>query len=96
MPGLERDRAVNCCFWILVRLATAARGDFPEELRRLGIQTEPVSSGFAFVQRVSKAVEKELKTRCETSVFVRMAELTLREVLTANIVSNPGRYSGPP
>jgi hypothetical protein len=86
VPALERDRAVNYCFWILVRLATAARGDFTEELRRLGIQTEQVSSGISFVQRVSKAVEEELKSRGETSVFVRIAELTLREVLTANLV----------
>jgi hypothetical protein len=86
VAGLQRDQAINYCFWVLVRLATAARADFGAELRQLGIQPEAVSSGLGFVQQVSRSVERELKARGESSVFGRMAELTLREVLSANIV----------
>lgn len=84
--ALERDEAINYCFWVLIRLVTAARGDFAEGLERLGIQPKKVSSGLSFVQQVSQAVEKELNRRGESSVFIRMAELSLREVLSANII----------
>jgi hypothetical protein len=36
VSAIERDKAVNYCFWVLVRLATAARGDFTKELSRGG------------------------------------------------------------
>jgi hypothetical protein len=83
---LEKDRAINYCFWVLIRLATAARGDFANELKQIGVQSSKVSSGLGFVQQVSQAVEKELKGRGQSSVFVRIAELSLREVLSANII----------
>jgi hypothetical protein len=55
---LERDRAVNYCFWVLVRLATAARGDdFAGELRRLGVHTTDIASGLGFIQQIAKMVE---------------------------------------
>src|SRR5258705_5073530 len=58
---LERNRSVNYCFWILVRLATGARGDFRAELERLGVQPSKVSSGLSFVQQVSQVVGTELE-----------------------------------
>jgi len=84
--GLERNEAINYCFWILVRIVTASRGDeFVPELKRFGIRTESVSSGLAFVQQVSQAIELEFKRRNQADVFAQMASLSLREVLTANI-----------
>lgn len=84
---LERNDAINYCFWVLVRIATAARGkDFAGELERLGVQSNKISSGLTFVQHVSRAVESELKQRGQANVFVQMAALSLREILTANIV----------
>ena len=70
-----------------MRVVTAARGDdFAGELAQLGIQNFPITSGLGFVQQVAHTVEKELRKRDETAVFSRMAELSLREVLSANII----------
>src|SRR5215510_11319805 len=67
--SFETDRAINYCFWVLVRLVAGARGDFSAELERLGVQPNRVSSGLSFVQQVSLVVGKELERRGETSVF---------------------------
>jgi hypothetical protein len=85
--ALEDDRGLSYCFWVIVRVVTAARGDnFAGELKRLGVQNTAVNSGLGFVQQIAQAVEKELRKRGQQAVFVRMAELSLREVLSSNIV----------
>ena len=44
--ALQKDQSINYCFWVLVRVVTAARtGDFSGELERLGVQTTGVTSG---------------------------------------------------
>ncbi len=92
---LERNSAINYCFWVLVRLATAGRSDnFVGELEKLGVQQKAISSGLQFVQLVSRTVEKELRGRSQSSVFVRMAELSLREVLSANIIEQSNSLFG--
>ena len=89
--SLEGDRGVNYCFWVLVRIATAAREpDFLGELTRLGVRTHGATSGLGFVHEVSKTVEKGLEKRTQPSVFARMAQLSLREVLSRNI-AEPSR-----
>lgn len=86
--ALEGDRAVNYCFWMLVRIVTAARGDgFAEELERLGVQNINVPSGLGFVREVAQSVGQQLSKRGEVTVFSRMAELSLRDVLSANIIA---------
>ncbi len=85
--AFQHDPGINYCFWVLVRIATAARTeDFAGELRRLGIQIDHVASGLTFVQRVANAIEQELTRRRHRDFFVQMAELTLRDVLSAAIV----------
>jgi hypothetical protein len=85
--ALEGDQAINYCFWVLVRIATAARGDdFIGELRRLGVQNPQITSGLGFVHQITQVVEKELSRRGHPTVFVRIAALSLREVLSANII----------
>lgn len=84
---LEGNEAINYCFWVLVRIAAAAkRKDLSGELERLGANSNNVTSGLTFIHEVSRAVEKELKQRGQANVFVRMAALSLRDILTANIV----------
>lgn len=83
----QYDPGINYCFWVLARIATAARTEnFAGELRRLDIQIDHVASGLAFVQRVARAVERELTRRSHRNFFVQMAELTLRDVLSAAVV----------
>ena len=85
--ALARDEAINYCFWMLVRIASAAKsGSFEDELKKIGIRTGRVNSGLTFVQEVSRAVEDGLRDRGQVSVFVNMAALTLREVLSANLI----------
>lgn len=85
--ALERDRKINHCFWFLVRLVTAARSnDFTGELARLGLSNPSFTSGLAFVQQVARTVEREQRKRGQPTVFSRMAELSLRQVLSANLV----------
>ncbi len=85
--ALEGDRRINHCFWFLVRLVTAARSDdFTGELARLGLTNPSFTSGLAFVQQVARTVEREQRKRGQPTVFSRMAELSLRQVLSANLV----------
>jgi hypothetical protein len=85
--ALEGDRHINYCFWFLVRLVTAARGDdFAGDLEQLGLRSVSFTSGLGFVQQVARTVEKELRKRGPPTVFSRMAELSLRQVLSANLV----------
>jgi hypothetical protein len=85
--SLEENDAINYWFWILVRIASASRGnDFTTNLESLGININNVTSGISFIQNVSSVVEKETIKRSRRTVFVEMAELSLREVLTKSIV----------
>lgn len=85
--SLEGDRRINYTFWFLTRLVTAARGDdFHGELERLGLRDASFTSGLSFVQQIARTVEREQRTRGEPTVFSRMAELSLRQVLTRNLV----------
>src|SRR5713226_931301 len=71
----ERDEAVNYCFWVLVRIATAARGtNFAGELQQLRISGRRITSGLAFVQQVGQAIERELLRRGHRTLFAHMAE----------------------
>jgi hypothetical protein len=81
------DRALSFCFWLLVRVTTASRSsDFVHELNRLGVKVDAATSGLSLVQQVSRAVEQEFCSRGYGGVFARMAELALRDTLSANIV----------
>jgi len=88
--ALERgkgDAALTYCFWLLARIATAARSDdFASELEGLGLRLQDGSSALALVQQAAHAAGQELRRRGNASIFATMAELTLREVLASNVV----------
>jgi hypothetical protein len=85
--ALEGDRGINYCFWILAQVVTAARGnDFARELERLGVQSSGITSGLGFVQQLAQAIEGGVRERVQPTVFVRIAELSFREVLSANLI----------
>jgi hypothetical protein len=93
--AFEDDEAVNYCFWILVRLATAARGtDFAGELQQLKIPPHQIISGLAFVKRVGQAIERELLRRGHRTVFAQMAALSVKEVLSASIIEESSSLFG--
>jgi hypothetical protein len=85
--NLEGDRRINYCFWFLVRLVTAARGDdFIGELEALGLRNLSFTSGLGFVQQIARLVEKEQRSRGQPTVFSRMADLSLRQVLSQHLI----------
>lgn len=87
LAALEGDPSINYCFWFLVRIVTGARSnDFAGELERIGVHIVQPVSGLSFVQQVSRALNRGLSKRGDRSVFVRMAELSLRETLSSYIV----------
>jgi len=92
---LKQDRSLNHCFWILVRIATAARGnDFTAELKRLGVRNPASISPVSLVAQIARAVEAQNRAAGTPSVFSRMAELTLRKVLSDHIVSGSQNLFG--
>lgn len=85
--SLESNQAINYCFWILVRIASASRSkNFTGALRELGINIDEINSGIKFVQEISKTVQENISKRSQRTVYDEMAELSLREVLSANII----------
>lgn len=85
--SFERDEAINYCFWVLVRIATAARGkDFVGDLQQLKLSGRHITSGLDFVQQVGQAIQSELSRRGRRTVFAQMAALSLKEVLSASII----------
>ena len=92
---LKGDRGVNYCFWMLVRVVTAARGPaFPAELDKLRIDCRGVSSGVGFIQRVAQATGEGIRARGGSAVFARMGELSLCETLTAHVAEEAGSLFG--
>lgn len=84
---IQDNTAINYCFWLLVRISSASRTDnFIEELKHLKINTEDINSGLTFIQQLSTTVQNESIKRSSRSLFVEMAELSLKEVLSSNIV----------
>lgn len=87
--ALAGDPSINFCFWTLVRIATASRaGGFEDELLRLGFRTTTFSSGLSFVHQLAQTVERETRLRGDPGVFSRMAQMGLREVVSANILEH--------
>jgi len=86
MHLLKGDEGLNYCFWVLLRIAAAARApDFDARLTQLGIDCSSVSSALDFVRRVSDAVQPGLERRRGNAVFSRFAELSLRRALSQSI-----------
>jgi len=88
---LGRDPALGYCFWLLTRLASAARGpDFLGEVARLGIPARPDDTALQFVARVADRARAELDRHPGSGPFGEMAALALRRAL-AETVGTEGR-----
>lgn len=88
---LGRDPSLAYCFWLLTRLASAARGpDFLDAVARLGIPARPDDTALQFVARVADRTRVELDGHPEAGPFGEMAALALRRAL-AETVGAEGR-----
>ena len=86
LVALRRDPSLAYCFWLLVRLAEAARGpDFLADAARLGVPVEPDDTALAFVARAADRARVELNGHPESGPFGELASLALRRALTETV-----------
>lgn len=80
---LRGDASLTYCFWILSRLAAAARGpDFEADARRLGIDVRSEDHALSLIAKVNDRVREELGAFPESGPFGDLAATALRSSLT--------------
>ncbi len=88
---LGNDPSLTYCFWLLTRLAAAARGpDFVVGVTQLGIRVQPDDTALRFVARIADHTRERLDAYPESGPFGEIAAVALREALT-DTVGTQGR-----
>lgn len=83
---LSNDPTLIHCFWILTRLATAARRpDFAQGLAEIGVEARPNEPILGFIARLSEQVRVEAAAHPESGHFANLASLALRRALSETI-----------
>ncbi len=86
LTSLRGDPSVGYCFWLLTRLASAARGpDFQEGVRALGIPIRPDDTAMALIARVAEVSRMEISRYPASGPFGEMAALALRRALAETV-----------
>ncbi len=86
LSSLATDSSLTYCFWMLVRLASAAReDDFVGGLRTLGIEAAETDSALGFVTLVNQVVRDEIASNMESGPFGEIASLALRRTLLETV-----------
>lgn len=86
LRALSNDPTLVHCFWILTRLATAARQpDFAGALSEIGIEARQGEPILAFIARISDQVRDEAAAHPESGHFATLASLALRRALSETI-----------
>src|SRR5215218_6862329 len=85
---LGRDPSLTYCFWLLVRMASAARGaDFVTDVAHLGIQIQRDDTALSAIGRVADRAQTELNRHPESGPFGELATLALRRALLETVGS---------
>ncbi len=88
---LSSDPSVTYCFWLLTRLAAAARGpDFVAEAAQLGIAVRSDDTALRFLARVADHTRERLSAYPASGPFGEIAAVALREALR-DTVGTQGR-----
>ena len=83
---LANDQGLGYSFWLLTRIALAARGDtFVEDLSRLGITADPGISSLQFIAQVADRAREELSNSPSEGDFAELGSLALRTALTETV-----------
>jgi hypothetical protein len=83
---LRGDPSLTYCFWLLVRLASAARGpEFQTDVQRLGLAARANEPTLQFLARVAERTRIELIAYPASGPFGEMAALALRQTLTETV-----------
>lgn len=86
LQALGRDPSLGYCFWLLVRLAEAARGpDFIEAAAHLGIALRADDTALMVIARATDRTRIELNRYPESGPFGEIASLALRRALTETV-----------
>lgn len=86
LDRLRGDACLAYCFWLLSRLASAARRpDFVEGLDDVGLRIAPSDTALAVVGRVAELSRRELERHPESGPFGEFASLSLRRALTETV-----------
>jgi hypothetical protein len=80
---LRGDESLTYCFWLLTRLAAAARGpDFQSDARQLGIEVRRDDHVLSLIAKVNDRAREELVQFPESGPFGDLAASALRSSLT--------------
>jgi hypothetical protein len=83
---LASDRTLVHCFWLLIRLTSAAReSDFVGALRQVGVEVGSHEPILAFISRLSDQVREESASHPESGAFAKLASLALRRTLAETV-----------
>jgi hypothetical protein len=86
LQTLSTDPSVTYCFWLLTRLAAAARGpDFVADVAQLGIPARPDDSALRFLARVGDHTRQQLGMFPESGPFGEIAAVAVREALRETV-----------
>lgn len=92
---LADDPSITYCFWLLARVAWAARsGSFLDQLSALGITVTEHGSALSFIADISEAVRKEFSTHPTSGHFAEVSSLALRQALSRTVgQEGPGLFT---
>lgn len=83
---LRDDASLAYCFWLLARMAGAARRpDFVDALGDLGLEAGSTDSAVGFVAKVAARARGEVEHHPESGPFGEIASLALRRALTETV-----------
>lgn len=83
---LANDQGLGYNFWLLTRIAWAARGqNFAEDLSGLGITVSPSTSSLQVIAQVADRVRAELSSAPSSGDFAEIGSLALRTALTDTV-----------
>lgn len=94
---LRGDPSLVYCFWLLVRLAAAARGpDFVGDAGRLGIAVRPDDTTSQVLARIADHTRSVLNREPESGPFGELAALALRTTLRETVGTEQPSLFGTP
>lgn len=86
LVALRGDPSLTYGFWLLTRLASAARGpDFLAAIAQLGVPALPDDTTLSFIARVHDRARVELNRYPESGPFGEIASLALRGALAETV-----------
>jgi hypothetical protein len=95
LDRLRNDPSLVYCFWLLARLASAARSpDFADALGDVGIRVGPADSAVALIARVGERTRAELERHPASGPFGEMAALATRRALLETVGTEGGSLFG--